>query len=103
MTTYIVLGIVAVVLLLTNTNLGSVLKEYLNKKKVEEKTELDIEVKNPDLPVPPAIPPIYEIVEQWHVLKELCERAHLGESVKSLDAVFLNLLKKENVNAKNNN
>lgn len=104
MITWILGAIAFVLLVFTNTGLDKKLKEYLTTKKPQAKP-----VSEPDyLPEPPKKdiledPPIYEIVKQWHVLKELCEKAKLGESVKSLDTVFLNLLKKEHVNAKSDN
>lgn len=101
MMTWIFGAIAFALLVLVNTNLGTKLKEYLTTKKPELKPVAEPDT-IPELPKP-EVPPIYEIVKQWHVLKDLCEKAHLGESVKSLDAVFLNLLKKEHINAKSDN
>lgn len=101
MTSWILAAIAFGLLVFTNTNIYTKIKEYLNTKKPQAKPVSEPDT-IPELPKQ-EVPPIYEIVKQWHVLKELCEKANLGESVKSLDAVFLNLLKKEHVNAKSNN
>lgn len=100
-----IIGIVVLVLL--NTPVFSFVKTLFNKKTVidtstkpakEESTIVSSTVETPSVET---VPEIYEIVQQWHVLKSMCHKANLGESVKSLDAVFLNLLKRSNLNDKN--
>lgn len=99
-----VAGVLALVLM--NTNSLSYVKSLLSKKSQsletvkQEKNTLDEAVVPVTTPITQRDPEIYEIVEQWDVLKRMCQRAGLQESVKSLDSVFLNLLKRVELNGK---
>lgn len=97
----VIIGIVGLVLV--NTNVFSIVKTFLSKK-TPTAPNLD-DVKSPEKledTTKSKIPEIYEIVEQWHILRKMCKDAGLNDSLKSLDAVFLKLLKKDNTNGKNN-
>lgn len=89
-----------IVLVLVNTPALSYIQAMLSKK-VKTDTPVPVETPTVDnspvaVPTETRLPEIYEIVEQWDKIRRMCEKANLKESVKSLDAVFLNLLKRAN-------
>ena len=97
-----VIGIAVLVLL--NTPAWTYVKSLFNKttkKDVLDTMSFTVDNPSPEKPVEQKAPEIYEIVEKWDELKRMCYKAGLEESVKSLDAVFLNLLKRSSSNDKN--
>ncbi len=50
-------------------------------------TPIDLEVTD--------IPKIEEVVKQWSLLKDMCQKSGLSASYEALDDVFLNLLNKK--------
>lgn len=69
--------IVAVILLLSNVNLGSMFtsaKNWIFKKKAPVVLKKEVS--------------FIEIIQSWHVLKEQCETYGLNEAVKKIDEVF---------------
>lgn len=90
MNNYIILGVLAVLFVAVNfvpkTFYTSILSLF-------KKKNVDV-IK--DLPVKQVgvSHQIHEIVEQWSILKGMLKDENLNEAVKTLDEVFLKLLKK---------
>lgn len=95
-----IIGVLALVLM--NTNLLSYVKDMFTKKAapVINPSPVQDEPVKQDIVVNKS-PEIYEIVEQWDTLRRMCQKSGLEESVKSLDTVFLNLLKRAKLDEKN--
>ncbi len=91
MTTFQIIAVViSVFIALTYFIDFKALKNYLMTKKTVTVAKPDV----PKLVIEDEIS-IHQIVEQWELLKNMCEQKGLTDSAKALDTVFLAIIKKQ--------
>lgn len=88
-----IVGVIVLVVLFLLAN-KDVIIAFFKKSSVVVPPKVDDVVTPVDVVVED-VPKIEDIVKQWSLLKDMCQKSGLSASYEALDDVFLNLLNKK--------